>query len=411
VPEPGTYANKLCRVFSFIDTIICEFPSILEGNLTLYVEKYILRMNLRRNGMDHPHFQEGQKLNFTTDSALYHDIYVTEIRRVYPDRLELALTLHKGYLLLIPIGTVIRWLLPGAGIVYTSKVISRQPAEQSWSVTIPAANKREKKSRVIAIGSGKGGVGKTTLAINLSLALSSLGKRVTILDADIGMANVELLLKLNNPLNLTNVLKGECNLKDILTPGPGGIKLLPGSSGISSLTNLNAIQFNLIISGFADLEDECDIFVIDTGAGISEVVLKFLEAADDLLLITTTEPHAMMDTYGFTKVLAYRNPDLRPRLIINRCETEEEAVKCSETFNKAASKFLRLQPELIGWIYDDKKVTKSLKSQRPLFLTNPTSDYAAQILHIANKLIGQKVYNERHSGIVSFINKIGRAHV
>jgi flagellar biosynthesis protein FlhG len=197
-------------------------------------------------------------------------------------------------------------------------------------------------------------------------------------------------------------------LKDTLTPGPGGIKLLPGSSGISSLTNLNPIQFNRIISGFADLEDECDIFVIDTGAGISEVVLKFLEAADDLVLITTTEPHAMMDTYGLAKALAHRNPDIKPLLIINRCETEAEAVKCSETFNKAASRFLRLKPELIGWIYDDKKVTKSLKSQNPLYLSHPNSDYSIQITGIANALIGKKVSNPRSAGIVSFINKLKR---
>jgi len=358
--------------------------------------------------MGQPQFYAGQKLNFTTDSELYHDVYTTEIKAVFPDRLDLAISLHKGYLLLIPIGTMIRWLIPNSNLVITSRVISRQPAQQTWSVSIPTAVKQEKKSRVIAIGSGKGGVGKTTLAINLSLALSELGKKVIILDADIGMANVELLLKLNTPLNLTNVLKGECTLKDTLTPGPSGIKLLPGSSGISSLTNLNAIQFNRIISGFADLEDECDIFIIDTGAGISEVVLKFLEAADDLVLITTTEPHALMDTYGLTKALAYRNADLKPLLIINRCESDAEAFKCSETFNKAASKFLKLQPELIGWIYDDKRVTKSLKNQKPLYLSHPTAEYSMQIKNLALKLIGERGTQERSSGIVSFINKLKR---
>lgn len=358
--------------------------------------------------MEHPRFYPGQKLNFTTDSELYHDMYITEVKEVFPDRLELAITLHKGYLLLIPIGTTIQWLLPDSNLKYTSQVISRQPLKQTWGVSLPVARKQEKKSRVIAIGSGKGGVGKTTLSINLGLALSALGQRVIILDGDIGMANVEVLLRLNTPLNLTNVLKGECSLRDILTPGPGGIYLLPGSSGISSLTNLNPIQFNRIVTGFSDLESECDIFIIDTGAGISEIVLKFLEAADDLVLITTTEPHALMDTYGLTKALAYRNQDLKPLLIINRCENEAEAYKCSQTFNKAASKFLRLEPELLGWIYDDRKVTKSLKIQKPLYLTHPTSEYSQQILTIANRLLGKEVIQERSAGIVSFISRLKR---
>jgi flagellar biosynthesis protein FlhG len=260
--------------------------------------------------MDQAQFYPGQKLYFTTDSELFHDIYTTEVMGVYQDRLELAITLHKGYLLLIPIGTTIRWLVSENGPVFLSQVISRQPAKQTWSVSIPVLKTTERKSRVIAIGSGKGGVGKTTLAINLSLALSHLGKRVIIIDADIGMANVEVLLRLNTPLNLTNVLKGECALRDILTPGPLGLKVIPGSSGISSLTSLDAVQFNRIMSGFADLEEACDIFIVDTGAGISEVVLKFLEAADDLILVTNTEPHAMMILMRWLKPWLTATPTL-----------------------------------------------------------------------------------------------------
>lgn len=358
--------------------------------------------------MNQGQFYVGQKLSFVTDSELHTDVYQTEIVEVFPDRLELSITLHRGYLLLIPIGTVIRWLLPDKSAHLVSEVISRQPAKHTWGVTIPVAEQKEKKSRVIAIGSGKGGVGKTTFAINLGLVLSSMGKRVIILDADIGMANVELLLKLNARLNLSNVLKGECVLKDIMTPGPGGIMVLPGSSGISSMTNLNPIQFNRIISGFADLEDKCDIFIIDTGAGISELVLKFLEAADDQVLITNTEPHALMDTYGLTKALAFRNPDIRPLLVINRSESEAEALKCSDTFKKAAAKFLKLEPELIGWIYDDRRVSRSLKEQKPLVLSHPNIEYSYQINNIASVLLGKKKSYEQPSGIVSFINKLKR---
>lgn len=358
--------------------------------------------------MSYPGFQIGQKITFTTDSDLYNDIYQSEIVAVYPDRLELALTLHNGYLLLVPIGTRIKLLDTDQAGNLSGQVLSRQPSKQTWSITIPTKETKQKKTKVIAVGSGKGGVGKTTLAINLSIALSQLEQRVVLLDADIGMANVELLLKINSRKNLTNVIKGDCTLQEIITEGPSGVRIIPGSSGISDLTNLDKVQFNRVISGFASIEEESDFLIIDTGAGISEVVLKFLEASDDILLITTTEPHALMDTYALTKALVYRNPDIKPMLIINRCENEQEALKCSEIFNKAASKFLELKPELVGWLFDDRRVSKSLKNQKPLLLSHPGIDYSLQINNLAHKLIGNKPLTQNSSGIVSFINRLKR---
>ncbi|MDR1604592.1 MAG: MinD/ParA family protein [Gracilibacteraceae bacterium] len=350
----------------------------------------------------------GQTLIFTTDADLYRDIYKARIVGVFSDRIDLDIPLHKGYLLLIPIGTTLRVLQADSNRVLTAQVVARRTVEKIWSISVPHLERHERRSRTIAIGSGKGGVGKTTLSINLSLALCRLGKRVLIFDADIGMANVEVLLKLNNPRNLTNVLNGECGLRDVVTTAPGGLKIIPGSSGISALTSLDALQFNRILSGFTEMEPEFDIFIIDTSAGISDLVLKFLEAADQQILITTPEPHAMVDTFAVAKALAGRSGRFTPFLVFNRCESEAEANRCLELFHRASAQFLRLKPEMIGWIYDDKKVLRSLKEQVPLILSDPDGMYAQQVLAIAGRLTGQPPAAPKTSGIASFFRRMQR---
>jgi flagellar biosynthesis protein FlhG len=351
---------------------------------------------------------EGQTLVFTTDSVLHKDIYRAPIVGAHEDHLELNIPLHKGYLLMIPIGTNLRILNPETGAVFTAQVLSRQTAEKTWTITVPRPENHIRSNTVIAIGSGKGGVGKTTLGINLGLAMCKLGKRVLIMDADIGMANVEVLLRLKTPRNLTHVLNGECSMRDIVTEAPGGLKIIPGSSGISTLTSLDAIQFNRIINGFAELESYFDIVVVDTGAGISEIVLKLLEAADQLILITTPEPHAMMDTYAVAKALALRNEGLSPFMVFNRCEAEEEALHCLSMFERASARFLQTKPQMLGWISEDKRVPRSLKEQVPLLLSQPEGTYAEQITAIAQRMLGMAVEPSR-TGLVSFFSRLKRS--
>ena len=243
----------------------------------------------------------------------------------------------------------------------------------------------------------------------MSLALSQLGKRVVLLDADLGMANIDVLLGLEGSLNLGHVIAGECSLTDILKTGPGGIRVLPGSSGISSLTHLDAIQFNRLTSGFRDLENDCDILILDTGAGISELVLMFLGVADELILLSNPEPHAIMDAYALLKALSQQNRQLSPKIVMNRCDSESEARKNIHTLAEASKHFLGLEPVILGWLPYDTRVIQSLKERFPLILSQPQHDFSRRILNMAQKLLGTPTANvslNTPQGILSFWEKL-----
>lgn len=342
-------------------------------------------------------------MHFTTNSPLYQDTYQTQVRAIYPDHIELLLPLYRGYLLLLPVGTEIRWLSSGLEHCI-STVLSRET--QSWCTTLPQAFSMPHVTKVIAVGSGKGGVGKTTFSINLGLALSQLGHRVILLDADLGMANIDVLLGLNGSLNLGHVIAGTHTLKDILQKAPGGLQVIAGSSGISSLTRLDPIQFNRLSAGFRDLEADCDILILDTGAGISELVLMFLGMADELILLSNPEPHALMDAYSLLKALANLNPGIRPNIVMNRCESESEASTSTRTLMNALTHFLNLNPVELGWLPADQKIPRSLKERYPLFLSHPNMEFSRRILQIAETLGGKTSQPTPNVGILSFWDKL-----
>ena len=187
---------------------------------------------------------------------------------------------------------------------FQAEVLAREfKPEPLLTITLPDTVSRGGRNgpgsgatRVIAITSGKGGVGKTTLAINLAIALSRLRLRVCLIDVDLGTANVDFLLRLNAPYNLSHLIRGEKELKEIIVEGPEGLRIIPGSSGLVDLANLSEWQYSRLIHAFNRLDRECDLLILDTGAGIAANVTNFLVAADTVLVVTTPDPHAMLWT-------------------------------------------------------------------------------------------------------------------
>ena len=207
---------------------------------------------------------------------------------------------------------------------------------------------KSSKTRIITIASGKGGVGKTNLAINLALAYSQIGKKVVVLDADLGLANVNVILGVIPKYNLYHLIRNQKKMKEILLDTKYGIQIVAGASGFSKIANLSDEERNRFIIELEELSS-ADIIIIDTGAGVSDNVLSFVAAADDVLIVTTPEPTAITDAYGVVKIIAteIENRDIALKLIINRVRSVTEARKVSERLVNIAGQFLNLNVDLI----------------------------------------------------------------
>ncbi len=261
------------------------------------------------------------------------------------------------------------------------------------------------KTRVIAVSSGKGGVGKTNFTINFALALMSLGKRVIILDADLALANIDVVLGINPAYNLYHVLKGEKRIREIITTGPKGLPIIAGGSGIQELANLNRWQVEQFVDQLAELEGMADILIIDTAAGLSRNVMGFVLAADEVIVITTPEPTAITDAYGLVKAMtAQKNPGM-VHLVVNRVENALEADVTASKLSTVAERFLKLNIGRLGFILDDPAVTKAVKNQEPFLLKYPKSPAAECINRLAAQLLDRS-YRAEPGGVRAFFGKI-----
>jgi flagellar biosynthesis protein FlhG len=221
-----------------------------------------------------------------------------------------------------------------------------------------------KQPRVICITSGKGGVGKTNVTANLAYAMAARGLRVLILDADLNLANIDVLLGLTPKYNLQHVFTGEKSLEEVMIQGPGGINILPGASGIMELANLDEEQRLYFLAEMATINDKIDILLIDTGAGINENVIYFNLAAQERIILLTPEPTSLTDAYAMIKVLSTRHDVKRFKILVNMALSEKEAMNVFKKIFKVCDQFLTtLSLDFIGYLPYDKKLTIAVRSQ------------------------------------------------
>lgn len=262
-----------------------------------------------------------------------------------------------------------------------------------------------KKTRTIAVTSGKGGVGKTSIAVGLAIALARRGSSVTVLDADLGLANINVILGIIPKFNLYHVIKGKKKLKDILIEVPEGIKIIAGASGFHQLANLDNRQREEFISALGELEND-DFLVVDTGAGVSQNVISFVVAADEVVVVTTPEPTAITDAYGIIKSIASQTPDKVIKLIVNRVQSVSEGRRVAQRVINIAGQFLNIKVEDLGFVFDDGMVPKSVRNQKPFIVTYPKSKASGCIMSIADRLMNREIDEKKQTGITGFFQRL-----
>lgn len=260
--------------------------------------------------------------------------------------------------------------------------------------------------RVITVSSGKGGVGKTNFTANLAVALQKRGQRVAILDADFGMADVDILFGIKTKNTIYDLLYNDKSIEEIAASTLEGIKIIPGGSGILELSEIDEEKRNKLLSEFSKIKN-IDILLVDTGAGISRIMLNFIEASDDVIIITNSEPTSLTDAYGLIKVILKNNVKSNMSLIINRVKDIKEAKETFEKISNTVEIFLNERINYLGYILEDTKVGQAIREQQPLLNIYPKSEAGICIQIIALKLLGE--YKERKSNSVKeYFNKLLR---
>lgn len=276
---------------------------------------------------------------------------------------------------------------------------------------LKASEQSRPLARVITVTSGKGGVGKSNTSINLAIQFRKMGKKVIILDADFGLANIEIMFGTVPKHNLCDLIYQGKNIKEIITWGPMEVGFISGGSGIAGMSNLNREYLKYIIQNLVQLDAIADIIIVDTGAGISDAVLEFLVASGEILLITTPEPTSITDSYSLLKAL-YRHPRFnedatKVKMIANRVNKESEGEVLFTKLNAVVERYLKIPMIYLGSIPEDVQLSRAVMQQVPVSLENPGAKSTAAYERIANKLMGsEEADRQPKRGMAAFFSHI-----
>lgn len=263
-----------------------------------------------------------------------------------------------------------------------------------------------KPVQAIAVTAGKGGVGKTNVAVNLAISLSSQNKNVVLLDADLGLANIDIMLGLHPKLNLSHLMNQQCELEDVLLDGPSGLKIIPASSGVEVMTNLNRVEHAGLINAFSTLTNSLDFLIIDTAAGISDTVMSFTCASQEVIVVVCNEPTSITDAYALIKVMSKEHGVKRFRILANMVRNYQEGYELYTKLFRVSERFLDVNLDFLGAIPFDEHVRKAIQRQKAVLDVYPSSRAATEIKNLTKKIVKWPVNTDISGGTTFFLERL-----
>lgn len=265
-----------------------------------------------------------------------------------------------------------------------------------------------KPVRVVAVSGGKGGVGKTNVSVNLAVSAAEQGHKVMLLDADLGLANVDVMLGLHPKYTLSNVLQGDCSLDEAIVEGPAGVMVVPGASGIQHMAELSSAEHTGLIRAFSELSTDIDLLIVDTAAGINDTVISFTRAAHDILVVVCDEPASITDAYAIIKLLNRDYGHSRFRILANMVRTAQEGRELYNKMCRVTDRYLDVMLSYMGAVPYDENLRKAVRGQRPVVQAYPRSRVSQAFNSLAKKVDTWPQPNGANGQVQFFVERLIR---